>query len=235
MTETLAAILLARLTTAMPFLDRAVGLVRPYEFTVPNGDEVKRVKLPLPVSFTAADCDRDPRYLVPDAGTNSILFFEDNGTTSQGAGRAPAERTMESTVRLLIWLNPAGTGNPTTELALVGELYNALLIGHRRTAGPLHNLLLSWTIQPAGAGLFGAYSFAGETPLLYPPYRLFGAEIKAVYHFNPACYPPAAVVAPAATIPPVAPAPVPAAPTIANAVFTGDAAPVITNPTFTPA
>ena len=54
--------------------------------------------------------------------------------------------------------------------------------------GPLSDLLLSWTIQPAGAGLFGAYSFAGETPLLYPPFRLFGAEIKAVYRFNPACY-----------------------------------------------
>ena len=192
MTETLAALLLDRLTAALPYLDRAVGLARVYEFTIPNGETPRRLKLPVPLAFTAADCERDAYYLVPDAGTGSILFFEDAGTVSQGAGKAPYERTMESTVRLLLWLNPARPDNPATELDLSTGLYNALRSGQVHTSGPLADLLLSWTIQPAGAGLFGAYSFAGETPLLYPPFRLFGAEIKARYRFMPGCYVPPA-------------------------------------------
>ena len=88
MNETLAALLLARLSAALPYLDRAVGLARTYEFTIPNGETPRRLKLPVPLAYTAADCELDPYFLVPDAGTGSILFFEDAGTVSQGAGKA---------------------------------------------------------------------------------------------------------------------------------------------------
>lgn len=187
MTETIATFLKDQLQPALPFVDRAVGLARPYEFTVGNGDDARRVKVPLPVSFTAAECENDPRYLLPDAGTAGILFFEDGGTTSQGAGRPVYERTLESMLQLRLWVNPSRLSGPLSEVALTAAIHKALRIGERQQTPELADLLLSWSIQPAGAALFGAYSYAGDTPLLYPPYRLFGAEIRASYRFTPAC------------------------------------------------
>ena len=188
MTETLASALLAKLTAALPFLDRAVGLVRVYEHNIANGDDVRRVKVPVPVSFTADECEHNSRYLVPDAGTGSILFFEDGGTVSQGAGRSPMERTHESTLQLRLWLNPTRLSAALPEAVLVATLSNALGIGSRQNTPELADLLLSWTIQPGGAGLLSGYTFAQDAmPLLYPPFRVFGAEIKAVYRFNAAC------------------------------------------------
>lgn len=187
MTEHLATYLKSRVVAALPFLDRAVGLARPYAHTIGNGEDTRRVTLPLPVAFTPAECEADPRYLVPDAETAAILFFEDGGTVSRGAAGPVYERTLESTVRLLLWVNPFRLSAQLPETALVAALHRALRIGTRQQTPELADLLLSWTIQPAGAALFSAYSYAAETPLLYPPFRVFGAEIRAVYRFTPAC------------------------------------------------
>lgn len=188
MTETLAALLLAKLTAALPFLERAVGLVRTYDFAIPNGDDVRRVKVPVPVSFTADECEQNNYYLVPSAERGSLLWFEDGGTVSQGAGKSPMERTHESTLQLRLWLNPTRLSAELPEAVLVVALSKALGIGQRQSTPELADLLLSWTIQPGGAGLLSAYTFAQDAmPLLYPPFRVFGAEIKAVYRFNAMC------------------------------------------------
>lgn len=185
MTEALAQALALRLTAALPFLERVVGMVRLHEQLKNNGDATFMERLPVPVSFTAEECDRNGRYLVPDQYSGSVLFFEDGGEITTGQGAA---QLREATLRLLLWLNPFKLTGAITENRLQLEIERALLVRQRFDTGDYRGVYITTTTLPAGAGLFGAYSFGGgTTPLLYPPYRLLGLELKCRYQYAPAC------------------------------------------------
>lgn len=191
MNEQLAALLAERLLAPpgggapLPFLDRVVGLTRPRTQLVANGEEPRRVTLPVPVSFTQADCDTDPRYLVPDLSTASILFFEDGGTVAKQL--ALNLQGWESALRLVLWLNPARLTVPVNEAALVNALDRALGLGQRRTLGPFRDLLSTYSLPAAGPALLSAYTL-DDTPLLYAPYTLVAVDIRATYHLTAECY-----------------------------------------------
>lgn len=186
MTELLAE-LLATQIRPLPYVDRCVGLARSFETQVSNGDETQRtVRFPVPVSFTAAQCDTDPRYLLPDAGTASVLFFEDQGTVARDV--APNVKGWESTLRLIGWFNPNELVGQLTENDLLTSLTTALNVDRRiKALGPYTDLLLSATLLPADASLVSRYTI--ETPMLYPPYRLVGIELKARYRLALRCQP----------------------------------------------
>lgn len=185
MTEALAQHLAARLKAALPFLDRVVGMVRLNEQVKPDGETSFMERLPVPVSFTADECDRNRRYLVPDQSVGSVLFFEDGGETVIGSSFT---QQREATLRLLLWLNPFKLTGLLPESRLQAELERALSVRKRFSVGEYADVFITATSLPAGANLFSGYSFgSGTTQLLYPPYRVMGLELKARYRFTPAC------------------------------------------------
>lgn len=204
MNQALAQLLADRLAT-LPFADpsagaRVTGLARLHTGTVNDGEAARTVKLPVPAAWSADECARDQRYLTPDEGTPSTWFFEDYGTAeTRLAGNVYGQL---ATLRLLGWLNPSRLSGPLSENQLLQALSNALRVRVRHDAGEYRGLLITATALPAEASLFARYSYATETPLLLPPYRLVGLELKCAYVPAPAC-----PVAALPTITPAAPCP----------------------------
>ncbi|OGX80832.1 hypothetical protein BEN47_06130 [Hymenobacter lapidarius] len=189
MTTDLAQHLAERLQATLPFLDRVTGLARVHERTIMDGDTPRSERLPVPAAYTAAECERDGRYLTPDEHTGSIVFFEDGGEISTGQGQATQR---EATLRLLLWLNPFKLSHALPQNRLQAEVEQALSVRRRFDTGDYRGLFITTSTLPAGAALLSAYSFGGgTTPLLYPPYQLLGLELKCRYQYAPACLLPA--------------------------------------------
>lgn len=186
--EALATLLAARVVTALPFLDRVTGLARLLTKKELDGETPITTKLPIPVSFTADDCDQNDRYLVPDASTVGIAFFEDGGTQRVINQQTPSNLGIRQTnLRLLIWVNTPRLDGDLSEAAVLVALERALRIGERYSAGDFANVYTTGTTLPAEASLFGRYSFATETTLLLPPYRLIGLDLRVQYSLTTAC------------------------------------------------
>ncbi len=186
MTENLAHLLAARLA-ALPFTDRVAGIVRPYPLTV-TGEEpgkTRTVLVPCPVGLELSACEATARYLLPDSGVASVLFFEDLGTLPGGIANVPG--SWRSGLRLLGWVNPQHFATPPTDLQLVGALTAALAKAGRETLGEYVDLSISVGAMPADSGLFSRYSGLADNPLLLPPYRVVGLDLSATYRLNPAC------------------------------------------------
>lgn len=178
----------------LPFLDRTEGLVRPFETKVKNGEDFTTARFPVPVTFTADECALDPRYLVPDKTTGAILFFEDGGTVPYTA--AMNLQGWLSTLTLKLWLNPQRLHGEVDEAAILNALDRALKLRMRGKMGPFNDTLASYSVLPGGPALYSAYSY--ETPLLYPPYKIIGMEIKTTFMLSSACF-----TAPMPTLKPV--------------------------------
>jgi hypothetical protein len=186
--EALATLLAARVATALPFLDRVTGLARLLTKKDQDGEAPITVKLPIPVSFTAEECDQNDRYLTPDASTVGIAFFEDGGTQRIVNQQTPSNLGIRQTnLRLLIWVNVPLLDGDLPEAVVLAALERALRIHERYNAGDFAGIYTTYTTLPAEASLFGRYSFATETPLLFPPYRLIGLDLRVQYSLTTAC------------------------------------------------
>lgn len=188
--EGLAQLLCNRVKAEVPFLDRAVGLARLFTRPGLDGETPITLKLPVPVTFTADDCARNERYLVPSDDTTGILFFEDGGSGRLITNQYPAGVGMrQSQLRLLLWANPQRLDGELTEAALLGAVERALGIGQRFTAGNFLDVSVSYTTLPAEASLYARYSFESVTELLFPPYRLLGLVLTVQYRLAVRCLP----------------------------------------------
>lgn len=191
MTEALAQLLADRLA-ALPFADpatgaRVAGLARLYTGTVNDGDAPRTLKLPVPAAWGADECTRDSRYLTPDLNTAATWFFEDYGTSEEKiAGNLYGSL---STLRLLGWVNPKLQDPVLSENQLLQAIGAALRLRVRHDAGEYRGLLITATVLPAETSLFGRYTFDAETPLLLPPFRLIGLELKCRYRLVAPCVP----------------------------------------------
>jgi hypothetical protein len=188
--EALAQLLRDRLVEQVPFLDRAVGLARLFTRPALDGETPITLKLPVPVTFTADDCAKNERYLVPSDDTAGISFFEDGGSSRLVTSQYPASIGMrQSQLHLLLWANPQRLDGELTEAALLGAVERALGIGQRFPAGNFLDVSVSYTTLPAEASLFSRYSFESVTKLLYPPYRLLGLALTVQYRLAARCLP----------------------------------------------
>lgn len=186
--ESLATLFAARLAAALPFLDRVTGMTRLLTKGEMDGEDTITVKLPIPVSFTAEDCDQNGRYLVPDASTVGIAFFEDAGTSRVINRDTPSQLGVRaSAMRLLLWINTPRLDGELSEAMLLLAVERALRIGERWNAGDFVGISTTYTSLPAEASLFGRYSFDTVTPLLLPPYRLLGLDLRTQYQLTTAC------------------------------------------------
>lgn len=187
--EILATLFAIRLRARLPLLERLVGIARPRTTLEPNGEQPVRVTVPLPVTFTAAACAADPRYLVPDGSTAGVAFFEDAGTITYSP--AIGVNAYETTLRLLVWLNADGALGALSELQLLGAVTRAVRPRQRFASGALLDVFPLLTPLAANAeSLFARYSFA-DSELLYPPHRVAGYELKVKWRPAPDCLPPA--------------------------------------------
>jgi hypothetical protein len=190
MTEALAQVLLSRFID-FPIKDRLVGLTRPYETQVANGEDangntaMRTVRFPVPVSFTAEDCENDPRYLLPDLRQASIFYFEDGGTAPFTI--APMVHGWRSTLRLIGWVNPAQFCGEMTDAYLVAAIDRCLQPRLRSDEDPFLGLMLTYSVLPGDSSLVSRYTY--ETPMLYPPFRLVGLELTCTYRLNLKCLP----------------------------------------------
>lgn len=190
--EALAQLLSDRVAAQVPFLDRAVGLARLFIRPALDGETPVTLKLPVPVSFTADDCAKNERYLVPSDDTVGILFFEDGGSSRLITSQYPASFGMrQSQLRLLLWANPQRLDGELTEAALLGAVERAFAVGQRFTAGDFLDVSVSYATLPAEASLFSRYSFESVTELLFPPYRLLGLALTVQYRLAKVCLPDA--------------------------------------------
>jgi hypothetical protein len=193
MNEALANLLCARLVAAIPFLSqesggRAVGLARLYTAAIQDGDSPRTVKLPVPITFTAEQCEQDSRYLMPDAGTTAILFFEDGGVQQLNAPQFPASLGIRTAaLQLRLWVNPNRLDGPLAETTLVAAVEKALKVNERYASGDFVDVLTTATILPAETSLYGRYTFSDVTPLLLPPYKLLGLDLRVQFRLSTAC------------------------------------------------
>lgn len=186
--ESLAQLLADRLQTALPFLDRVVGLARLNTKTIADGEATRPIKLPVPVTFTAAECESDDRYLVPDKSTVGIFFFEDGGTVPLITTQLPASLGVKQTsLRLLGWVNNERLAWTPTEAQLLAFIEKALKVNRHYTEGDFVDILTTYTLLPAETSLFSRYTYATETPLLLPPYRIIGLELKIQFRLATKC------------------------------------------------
>jgi hypothetical protein len=193
MTELLAQILADRLRP-LPFLERVVGLARAVDEVKEEAFDgvpaARRTRTPVTLSFPpgADECVRDGRYLLPDLNSTSIVFFKDLGTVDYLVTQNMWGK--ESTLRLLAWFNPSKFTAPLNENAILDAFSKALKVRQRATTGDYEGLTITATLLPAEAALFSEYTYAADTtPLLYPPFRLLGMELKCRYIYRPACLP----------------------------------------------
>jgi hypothetical protein len=183
--EALAQLLSDRVKAVVPFLERAVGLARLFTGPGLDGETPITLKLPVPVTFTAEDCAKNERYLVPSDDTAGILFLEDSGSTRLITSQYPASVGMrQSLFRLLLWANPQRLDGDLSEEGLLAAIEQALAIGQRFTAGNFLDVSVSYTTLPAEASLFSRYSFESVTELLFPPYRLLGLALTVQYRLR---------------------------------------------------
>jgi hypothetical protein len=185
MNEQLSANLAYRVTQALPYIDRAVGIARLSTQPIADGNDMRTVKLPVPIVFTAADCERDGRYLVPDASTQGILFLEDGGSVALDTPQRPRSLGFrQSNLRLLLWTNTPLLAEPLGETAILLALEQALHVGRRYAQGDYLDILTTAAVLPAETSLYGRYAFATETELLLPPYRLTGLDLRLEYRYR---------------------------------------------------
>lgn len=186
--EALATLFATRLAVALPFLDRVTGMTRLLTKAEQDGESAITIKLPIPVSFTADDCAQNDRFLVPDASSVGMAFFEDAGTGRVLNNETPVNLGIRSSaMRLLLWVNTTRLDGELSEATLLLAVERALRIGERWSAGDFAGIYTTYASLPAEASLFGRYSFATETPLLLPPYRLLGLDLRTQYQLTNAC------------------------------------------------
>jgi hypothetical protein len=167
-----------------------VGLARLFTRPGLDGETPITLKLPVPVTFTADDCAKNERYLVPSDDTAGISFFKDGGSSRLITSQYPASIGMrQSQLHLLLWANPQRLDGELTEAALLGAVERALGIGQRFQAGNFLDVSVSYTTLPAESSLFSRYSFESVTELLYPPYRLLGLALTVQYRLAKQCLP----------------------------------------------
>ncbi len=184
----LAQLLADRVAAALPFLDRVTGLVRLYAKQEADGDTFTTNRLPVPVSYTAADCERNDRYLVPGADAVGILFFEDGGQQPFSDAQTPPSLGFRvARLRLLLWLNPLRLSAPLSDTQLLVLLERALSIGKRFGSGDFLDISTTYASLPAETSLFGRYSFANDTPLLLPPYQVLGLDLRVQFRLSAPC------------------------------------------------
>lgn len=187
--EAIAAYYAARLRVEAPFIERVVGMSRPRTTYEPNSETAIRVTLPLPVEYTASECATTPRYLVPDGSIAGAAWFEDVGTTPAVLAGSPL-LFYDTTLRLLLWLNTDRISPAPSETQLLAAVTRAVRPRQHLAAGDFLDVLATLTPLAANAeSLFARYSFA-DSPLLYPPYRVAGYELKVRWRLNPDCLPP---------------------------------------------
>jgi hypothetical protein len=197
MNEQLSADLAYRVTQALPHIDRAVGIARLNTETIVDGNDTRIVKLPVPIVFTAADCERDGRYLVPDATTKGILFLEDGGSVVLDTPQRPRSHGFrQSSLRLLLWTNEPLLAEPLSETTILLAIEEALQVGRRYTQGDYLDIFTTAAVLPAETSLYGRYSFDTKTELLLPPYRLTGLDLRLEYRYRRCVGAPAPEAAP---------------------------------------
>lgn len=179
MSEDLAQLLADRLR-ALPFAERVVGLTSPYQEELPdteNRTKLQRWPVALQLPEDAPTCQRDLNYLLPDADTGSIFFFEDGTTTPHSFGGGVTG--YQTTFRLLGWVNPNRLSAPLSGTVL------AQVVGAALKSGPLpmpwQKLDLVLTYLPSGPSLWNHYTAPNPVALLLPPYQLLGVEVVARY------------------------------------------------------
>ncbi len=202
MNTDLAQLFADRVTAALPFLaaeagGRAVGLARLATSTT-DEEHPRPVKLPVPVSYSATDCALSPRYLVPDADTGAILFFEDGGSAPLVSRAIPSYYGFRTaSLTLLLWVNTPRQTPAPTETSLLLALERALQVGRRWSAGDYLDMVVRVRVQPAEASVFGRYAYADTalTPLLLPPYLVVGLVLSVEYRLR-TCVPVVSTVVP---------------------------------------
>jgi hypothetical protein len=138
----------------------------------------------VPVVFTADQCVTDSRYLVPDISTPGILFFEDGGTAPFGQ---PSLKVKQTSLRLLLWVNPHRLDGELSEATLLAAVEKALKVNERYAEGDFVDILTTYTTLPAEASLFSRYTFDGVREMLLPPYRLLGLDLKVQFRLSTVC------------------------------------------------
>lgn len=176
--------------SALGFIERYGGLIRPLRYNERDGDG-NVYPIAYPVSCLIADSCTDPsiyKGLTPDDRYKSVAYFERRGAGSIEFGKpAQHDMTFRLPLRFVAWLNYKKLGVegcPSTlaySMAFIKALRNQNMAASDDTlTNPARVLVKSFELPEQRADIiFAPYSYAAKEWAFMPPYGFFAVDLVA--------------------------------------------------------
>lgn len=191
MNNIIAEKLKLQLTTALPFIDRAAGLVRLFYKSEGNPDNNRTATKVYPIACKESEqCSPgDTMDMVPNSKYNCMIYFENDGVTLEGQGTNGIQNFI-SRLTLVCWFNT--TKFQATTCTISDEMAIAMVTNIQKTPyseGILHTIKHQIKdLPPKSASTFQRYTYS-EFKLAYlnPPYDYFTIKIETSFSINKNC------------------------------------------------
>ena len=191
MNTDIANIVLEKIS-ALNWVDKYAGLVRPIVMTQPNGAGVIKKTFPVSCSVSEQDCVSNNLYtdLVPNSKYNSVMYFEDGGVSVLGGDTRYIE--CRSTLSLIGWLNGKKLGHDGCGLSAICVL--TILKALRPYFSPFNSgsytgiKINAVSEDPKNPNIFTRYSYDESTnQFLMYPYDYFRLNLQITYKIAVNC------------------------------------------------
>lgn len=191
MNNIIAEKLKIQLTTALPFIDRAAGLVRSFYKSEGNPDNSKNYTKRYPVACKESEAcsPSDIMDMIPNAKYNCMIYFEDEGVTYEGQGTNGIQNFI-SRLTLVCWFNTSKF--QATTCTITDEMAIAMITNIRKDLyadGIIHTIKhqIKGAAQKS-ASTFQRYTYS-EFKLSYlnPPYDYFTIPIETTFSLTKNC------------------------------------------------
>lgn len=171
---------LAKLT----WLTKVAGIVRPQK--IRKGDQVKTV--PVALNSSKTDCTPDDYiYLTPDSAEAAIAYFEEIAT--RPIQTMPEVDILESTVRLVVWVNLKRFNPPDT--TLIASIIHKTMKRTQADQTYINRIHCQFEYKEIKTpSIFAAYTYdEAETQYLMYPYDYFSLVYRFKYAIVKSCVP----------------------------------------------
>lgn len=191
MMKELANVLKSQLTN-ITFLRTVAGITQAVKDVKYRSDDNTQIVKKMPVSYdtslgTSSFVGKE-RELIPNKGRQSILYFEDFGSTSDPKGRANS-RSFISNIRIVCWFDKLELGFTKYEdvtAKFIDEILSRLITGTAiNQSGILRLMVSNPRVLIQDANIFSRYNYTEETvQYLRPPYDYFAIDLTCKYELR---------------------------------------------------
>lgn len=179
----------------LPFVEKYAGMVQTVVREVTTDESKIKTRFPVSTETVINDaCLPYEEVMTPDSSLKGILYFEDNGATTQG--KVGHRFQFTSNLTLVCWINRAkvvsSIYSEITAIAIQNIMQKMRVDENPENVSMFTGLTVSVTrIAPQEATLFSKYTYEESvTQFLRPPFEFFGLGLQVKFSIDPDCVEP---------------------------------------------